>query len=295
MTPRPTKMYEQLPHSFEDVLQGIADEQRPKHFTLNTKPFLKWVGGKRSILPVLVERLPKEYTGYYEPFIGGGALFFSVQPDKAHLSDINFHLIVTYTAVRDDVERLIACLKVHEQNHTPDYFLKARKRISKEKDPTKLASFLIYLNKTCFNGLYRVNRAGEFNVPLGSYKNPNIVDEPTLRADSELLHGVTIDQKHFSHVPIKKNAFYYLDPPYDGTYSQYDGSGFGEDEHKKLAEFCHKVHKAGGYFMLSNSDTELVRALYHGYTIEEVSASRSVSCKAHQRGKENELLIRNYK
>lgn len=295
MSPRPISIHAPLPHTFSEVLFGIANEQRPNRFTLHTKPFLKWVGGKRSILSSLEARMPKEYSGYYEPFIGGGALFFSLQPKKAHIADINFHLIITYTAVRDNVETLISYLKTHERNHTKEYFLKARKRIPFEKDPTKLASFLIYLNKTCFNGLYRVNKAGEFNVPLGSYKKPNILDEETLRADSKLLQGVSIEQKHFSHVPVRKDAFYYLDPPYDGTYSQYDGSGFGEEEHKKLAEFCHKIDRAGGYFMLSNSDTDLVRALYRGYTIEEVSASRSVSCKAHQRGRANELLIRNYK
>lgn len=238
--------------------------------------------------------MPSEYNGYYEPFIGGGALFFAVQPSNAYLSDINFHLMITYKAVRDNVERLIKLLKEHEGQHNKEYFLKARKRVSKEKDSIKLASLLIYLNKTCFNGLYRVNKSGEFNVPMGSYKKPNIVDEETLRTDSEVLQGVRVEQKQFSQVPVKRGAFYYLDPPYHSTYAGYDGNGFDDSEHEKLANLCHKIDEKGGYFMLSNSDTEFVRNLYKGYYIEEIQASRSVSCKAHQRGKEYELIIRNY-
>ena len=295
MSPRPPlHIHAPLPHTFDEILRGVADEQRPQRQTLGAKPFIKWVGGKRSILPILTERLPEMYSGYYEPFIGGGALFFSMQPDKAYLSDINFHLVITYRAVRDDVERLINFLKTHEKNHSKEYFLKARKQISKEKDTTKLASLLIYLNKTCFNGLYRVNKSGEFNVPMGNYKNPNIVDDETLKTDSIVLQGVKIEQKQFSQTPIKKNSFYYLDSPYHNTYAGYDGNGFSDSEHEKLADFCNKIDKAGGYFMLSNSDTDFVRMLYKGYHIEQIQASRSVSCKAYQRGKEYELLIRNY-
>jgi DNA adenine methylase len=173
--------------------------------------------------------------------------------------------------------------------------LKARKRLPFEKDNTKLASLFIYLNKTCFNGLYRVNKSGEFNVPMGDYKAPPILDEENLRSASALLQGVKIHQQSFDRVKPKKGGFYYIDPPYHETYSQYDGSGFGDKKHEELAKFCKEIDKIGGYFMVSNSDTDLVRTLYKGYTIEEVSASRSVSCKAHQRGKQNELLIRNYK
>jgi DNA adenine methylase len=295
MTPRPaSKIHQPLEHTFDEVLRGIADEQRPLEQTLNAKPFLKWVGGKRSILPLLLERMPEEYTAYYEPFVGGGALFFETQPKTAYLSDINFYLIITYKVVRDDVDRLIKNLKIHNSRHNKEYYLKARKRLSTEKDPTKIAGLFIYINKTCFNGLYRVNKSGGFNVPMGSYKNPKIADEETLRACSAVLQGVKIAQHGFEQVKIQKGAFYYIDPPYHNTYSQYDGSGFGEKEHADLALFCKEIDKKGGYFMLSNSDTDLVRTLYKGYTIDEVQASRSVSCKAHQRGKEYELIIRNY-
>lgn len=295
MTPRLLKIHAPLELDFDQVLRGIADEQKPLHRTIQAKPFLKWVGGKRSILPTLLERMPKDYTSYNELFIGGGALFFAVQPKNALISDINFHLIITYVAVRDDVERLIENLKVHNKKHNKEYFLKARKRLPFEKDNTKLASLFIYLNKTCFNGLYRVNKSGEFNVPMGDYKAPPILDEENLRSASALLQGVKIHQQSFDRVKPKKGGFYYIDPPYHETYSQYDGSGFGDKKHEELAKFCKEIDKIGGYFMVSNSDTDLVRTLYKGYTIEEVSASRSVSCKAHQRGKQNELLIRNYK
>ena len=280
--------------AYKGVAEKIVEQNNLSCVALSRKPFLKWVGGKRSIIAELEKRLPDNYAAYYEPFIGGGALFFHVQPDRAFLSDVNFHLIITYTAVRDDLEGLIAELKIHKAKHSPEYYLRARKRLSAEQNPTKIAGLVIYLNKTCFNGLYRVNKKGEFNVPIGDYKEPAILDEETLIADNQLLQGVRIEQKSFEHVKIKKGAFYYLDPPYHQTYSQYDGSGFGEKEHARLAEFCSAIDKEGGFFMLSNSDTDLVRKLYVGYNIEEILASRSVSCKSHQRGRENELIIRNY-
>ena len=295
MSPRAPKMIEPMTdRSFHQILTDIADEQKPETQSISTRPFLKWVGGKRSILDELQKRLPSKYETYNEPFIGGGALFFAVQPTKAALSDINFHLILTYKAVRDDVENLIAALKIHQSRHGKDYFTQARLRLSREKDPTKIAALLIYLNKTCFNGLYRVNRAGAFNVPMGSYKDPALFEEDVLRNDSMILQGVQLEQRHFSQVEIGREDFFYLDPPYHKTYDGYNGSGFGDDEHKKLAELCKEIDESKAFFMLSNSDTPFIRDLYKGFTIEIVSASRSVSCKAHQRGKENELIIRNY-
>lgn len=291
---RPPKIHAPIQASFADVLGAIADEQKPEVQTLGSRPFLKWVGGKRSILPQLIERMPEQYGTYREAFVGGGALFFALQPAKAHLADINFHLVLTYRAVRDDVDRLITNLKLHAKNHSLAYFQAARDRLCSEKDTTKIAALLIYLNKTCFNGLYRVNKAGKFNVPMGSYKDPGIFEEDVLRNDSKLLQGVELLQHPFFQMPVVREDFYYLDPPYHKTYSQYDGSGFGDPEHTRLAQFCKEIHQAGAFFMLSNSDTPFVRDLYKGFTIEQVSASRSVSCKGHQRGKENELIIRNY-
>lgn len=295
MLSREPLYHQPLGNSFDEVLRAIGDENRPSERTLGVRPFVKWVGGKRSILKELIARLPKEYKTYYEPFVGGGALFFAVQPRDAYLSDVNFHLMITYKAVRDDVKRLITNLKVHERNHSKEYYLKARIRLFKEKDPTKIAGLFIYLNKTCYNGLYRVNKSGQFNVPMGDYKNPAIVDEETLFNASKLLETVDLQQHGFGQLSIKKGAFYYIDPPYHETYSSYSGDGFGDKEHTKLAEFCRKIDNKDGFFMVSNSDTKLVRTLYKGYNIEKVSASRSVSCKGNQRGKENELIIRNYK
>lgn len=291
---RPPNHHEPLGMSFGDALNIIADENKPDFLAAATRPFLKWVGGKRSILPELIKRMPTEYDAYHEPFIGGGALYFALQPKEAFLSDVNFLLVITFKAVRDDVDALIRQLRIHERLHNKEYYGKARIKLAKEKDPTKLAALFIYINKTCFNGLYRVNRAGGFNVPIGDYKNPLIVDEENLQNCSKILQDADIQQHGFDHTKIYKNDFYYIDPPYHETYSGYDGSGFGDEEHKKLAEFCRKIDAKGGYFMVSNSDTPFVRELYNGYAIEVVSASRMVSCKANQRGKENELLIRNY-
>lgn len=291
---RDKKYHEGISASFDQVLTAIGTENRPTVITPNARPFVKWVGGKRSILPELLKRMPEEYGAYHEPFMGGGALYFALQPVEAYLSDINFHLVITYQAVRNDVDRLIRLLKIHEGKHCKEYYSQQRERLAKEKDPIKLASVFIYINKTCFNGLYRVNKSGGFNVPIGDYKNPAILDADNLRACSTLLKDASVTQHSFKQTEIYKDDFYYLDPPYHETYSGYSGGGFGETEHEALAEFCHKIHKKGGLFMLSNSDTPFVRKLYKGYTIETVSASRFVSCKAHQRGKENELIIRNY-
>ncbi|MEG0287367.1 MAG: DNA adenine methylase [Victivallaceae bacterium] len=291
---RKPKNHDHLPLPFEQVITGISDEQKPETLLLAARPFLKWVGGKRSLLPQLEARLPLEYTTYHEPFIGGGALFFEVQPRKACLTDINFHLVLTFQAVRDEVDALIKQLKIHGQHHDKDYFLKARDSLFGEKEFVKIAALFIYLNKTCYNGLYRVNKSGKFNVPMGSYKDPAILDEDNLRNASKLLQGIDIQQRPFTQTPIVKGDFYYLDPPYHKTYDGYSGQGFADAEHEKLAQLCHDINKSGGYFMLSNSDTEFVRKLYKIYSIEDVMASRMVSCKSNQRGKENELIIRNY-
>ncbi len=292
---RDKKYHAGLGIDFNTALTAIADENRPTATTFTARPFIKWVGGKRSILAELLKRMPDDFDAYHELFLGGGALYFSLKPKEAYLSDINLHLIVTFKAVRDDVEGLISQLKIHARLHNKEYYLKARKKLFKETNQTKLAALFIYLNKTCFNGLYRVNSSGGFNVPMGDYKEPAILDEENLRNASKVLKAAHIEQHGFSHEEIYKNDFYYLDPPYHETYEGYSSGGFGDKEHTDLAEFCKKIDKKGGYFMLSNSDTPFVRKLYEGYTIETVSASRSVSCKKHQRGKENELIIRNYR
>lgn len=258
------------------------------------KPFLKWVGGKRSIIPFLLDRMPRVYNQYNELFVGGGALFFAVQPSVAYLCDINSHLVSTYNAVKDNIEPLILLVNKFNKQHCKEQYLDLRSKLSETNNPVEIAAIMIYLNKTCFNGLYRVNKSGGFNVPMGNYSKPPTLDESVIRADSLALRGVTISCADFSQTGIRKDSFYYLDPPYHKTFSNYSSSGFGEDRHRDLASFCHRIHDAGGYFMLSNSNTDFVKSLYDRYNIEQVSASRSISCKGNQRGKESELLIRNY-
>lgn len=287
-------MHEPLGVSFLEALSAIADEQRPDFQEADARPFVKWAGGKRGILPELMARVPKVYRTYREPFVGGGALFFALKPNPAYLADVNFHLVLAYLAVRDHVDELIAVLRVHESKHGAEYFKRARTRLSREKDPIKVAALFIYLNKTCYNGLYRVNHAGEFNVPIGSYVEPAILDDPNLRAASRALQGVEIKQHVFFQTPLENGDFYYLDPPYHKTFDGYDSSRFGDEDHKRLAEFCRYLEDQRCFFMLSNSDTPFVRSLYKGFKIEKVAAPRYVSCKGDQRGKETELIIRNY-
>lgn len=292
---RKPKMHEPLNASFGNVLAAIADEQKPEAREESAaKPFLKWVGGKRSILPQLIERMPASYETYRELFVGGGALFFAVQPKKAALSDVNFHLMITYRAVRDNLAALIEELKIHEKMHSKKHYYATRELFAVEQEPIKIAALFIYLNKTCFNGLYRVNRDGMFNVPMGDYKNPGLYDDAVLKADSMALQHVQLQQCPFDQVKVAKGDFVYLDPPYHKTFSNYDSSQFGDEAHARLAEFCKRIDKAGAHFMLSNSDTDYVRTLYSGFSVENVEATRNVSCKVASRGKETEIIVRNY-
>jgi DNA adenine methylase len=259
------------------------------------RPFVKWVGGKRSIINDLLSRVPDKFNRYFEPFIGGGAMFWNIpRIKKTYISDINFHLIVTYRMVRDNVESLISRLECHKRCHTQKYYMEARNKLSESEDHLEIASLFIYLNKTCYNGLYRVNKSGFFNVPMGRYGDPKIVDAENLRQCSKFLMHTEIFQHGFSHIKPRKGDFVYLDPPYHETFSAYDGSGFGDKEHEELAIFCKRLDQDGVSFMLSNSDTHFINRLYAGFNIENVDASRCVSCKGTERKKENELIIRNY-
>jgi len=258
------------------------------------KPFLKWAGGKRSILPLLLDRVPKTYRAYYEPFLGGGALFFALNPPSAFLSDINPRLITTYAVVKERIEELIRQLKEHASLHNKDYYYQMRRLFSSEQTAVQTAALFIYLNRTGFNGLYRVNKKGEFNVPIGDYEMPTILDEPLLRAISERLKRAEIKQCSFDEVEIVSDGFYYFDPPYYNTFDGYDGNRFLAKDHERLANFCRRLDKAGSYFMVSNSDDDFVRKIYDGFFIEEIMASKSISCKGEGRGKKSELIIRNF-
>ena len=286
-------MHEPVGTSFDGVMR-LATNANVSATGAVARPFVKWAGGKRSILKDLLERTPPNCTAYKEPFLGGGAFFFALKPKDVYLSDINFHLIQTYRAIRDSAELVIHRLEIHKKKHGLDYYKKARGLLNEEQDPVEVASLFIYLNKTCYNGLYRVNKSGLFNVPIGKYKAPAIADECNIRACSARLQRADVHQHSFVYTPIEKGHFYYLDPPYHETYSGYDGSGFSDDEHKRLAQFCHTLDTNSAKFMLSNNDTPLIRQLYAGYKVETVGASRCISCKSNKRGKEMELIIRNY-
>jgi DNA adenine methylase len=196
--------------------------------------------------------------------------------------------------IRDNVDGVISRLGYHKKHHNEKYYAYARKELLNAQEPIEIASLFIYLNKTCYNGLYRVNKSGMFNVPIGRYDNPKIANADNLRKCSKFLANVDIFQHGFSQIRPKKGDFLYLDPPYHGTFSAYDGSGFRDKEHEWLAAFCKQLDQKGVLFMLSNSDTPFIRQLYNGFDMGNINASRFISCKGNERKKKNELIIRNY-
>ena len=267
-------------------------------------PLVKWVGGKRQLMSDLLRNLPLHYNRYLEPFVGGGALFFTLQQENSYISDMNEELINLYQVVRDNVEELIKDLHTHENNK--DYYLKIRDLDRLDNygniSAIKRASRFIYLNRTCFNGLYRVNSKGEFNVPFGKYKNPKLVDEVNLVNVSRLLQATEIKHADFKRVldVAKVNDFVYFDPPYmplneTSSFTSYTKDGFGIDKQIELKNVCDELHSKGVKFMLSNSDTQFIKDLYADYEINTVYASRQVNSKASGRGKVTEVLIKNYR
>jgi DNA adenine methylase len=268
------------------------------------KPFLKWAGGKRQLLDELLKRLPAFVRAYHEPFLGGGALFFELAArgrfQKAYLSDLNADLIEAYVVVQTWVEDLIVSLKKHE--HSKEYFYRIRSVDPASLDIIERASRLIYLNRTCYNGLYRVNSKGEFNVPFGNYKNPLICDEDNLRLCSEALKGVTLRHQAFYAVmrDVTRGDFIYFDPPYHpvsktASFSTYEKSGFGEDDHRRLKDIFAALDRKKCFVMLSNSYTPFTRRLFKEYKPETVEATRVLNSKSSGRGVVNEILVRNYK
>ena len=269
-------------------------------------PVVKWVGGKRQLLNEITPLIPKRFTSYCEPFLGGGAVLFSVQPSRAIVNDLNEDLIAVYEVLRDDVEALVADLKKHE--NTPEYFYKIRdmdrnKELYQSLTKVERASRLIYLNKTCFNGLFRVNSLGEFNSPFGHYKNPNIVNEPVLKAVNKYLmsSNITFYSEDFAVTldKIGKGGFVYLDPPYDpvsdtASFTGYNKGGFDRTEQIRLKQCCDDLTRRGVKFVLSNSATDFIKDLYKDYNISVVQAKRAVNSDASKRGLVEEVLIRNY-
>lgn len=268
-----------------------------------TYPIVKWVGGKRQLMFELLKNMPENYNRYFEPFIGGGALFFELQPDNAYISDMNEELINLYQVVRDNVDELIADLQKHDISK--EYFMEIRNIDRTEEyeswSDVQKASRFIYLNRTCFNGMYRVNSKGEFNVPFGHYKNPRILDENNLINCSSLLQRTEIKHADFSEIlkKVKKGDFVYFDPPYvplseTSSFTSYTKDGFDMDMQFKLRDVCDELDSMGVKFLLSNSDTKLVNELYENYNIKKVFASRQINANADGRGKITEVLVRNY-
>lgn len=272
------------------------------------RPYLKWAGGKRQLLPEIRARLPRDWKkrAYFEPFVGAGAVLFALTPQNAVVNDYNTQLILTYRAVRDDVDGLIARLEEHRARHSREYYYEVRAR---DRDPaflessdTEKAARLIYLNKTCFNGLYRVNSQGLFNVPCGSYKHPSVCEEPVIRAVSGYLNGsgVRLLSGDFAGAVTgaDEHAFVYFDPPYhsaDNTnFTGYQAPGFNEDEQRRLRDVFAALTEKGARCMLSNSDTPFIRALYKGYRVETIQARRTINSDTAKRGAVNEVLVRNW-
>lgn len=269
-------------------------------------PVVKWVGGKRQLLPEITALLPKQISSYCEPFLGGGALLFSLQPQKVLVNDVNTDLIQMYEVIRDEVDALVASLKVHE--NSADYFY-ALRDLDRDKSRYRAlsrvekASRLLYLNKTCFNGLFRVNAAGEFNAPFGRYKNPNIVNEDILRAVSAYFNSneITFFSEDFAKTlaRVEEGDFVYLDPPYDpvsdtANFTGYHKGGFDRDEQVRLKLCCDALTQRGIQFLLSNSATDFIKELYQDYRVTVVKARRAVNADAKKRGGIEEVLVRNY-
>ncbi|WP_338835374.1 DNA adenine methylase [Neomoorella thermoacetica] len=263
------------------------------------RPFLKWAGGKGQLLEQLQPLLPQNYSRYLEPMVGGGALFFYLQPAYAILADLNDELINVYRVVRDNVEELIADLRRHR--NTREYYYAIRDTDPARLPPVARASRFIYLNRTCYNGLYRVNRLNKFNVPFGRYKNPDIVNAAGLRAASGALQAADLRAGDFSLVLeyARPGDFIYFDPPYQplnrtSRFTSYTAGNFGEGEQKRLARVFRELTRRGCLVMLSNSDTPLIRELYRDFRIETVHARRAINSRPDRRGSITELVILNY-
>ncbi|MET3699833.1 DNA adenine methylase Dam [Bacillus oleivorans] len=275
------------------------------------QPYLKWAGGKRQLLPEIRKYIPKKFNTYYEPFVGAGAVLFDLQPNKAVINDVNEELVNTYNVIKDkdSLGRLIDKLNEHQEKNDKDYFYKIRDKDRKEEyksmNDIERAARLIYLNKTCFNGLFRVNSQGQFNVPFGNYKNPQIVNEIVLKAVHNYIQSAEVkilNQDFEEAVSTAKNGdFVYFDPPYDpvsdtSSFTGYSLDGFNKDDQLRLRDLCVDLEKRGCKFLLSNSATDWIKEKYEekGFHIEIVSASRNINSVASKRGKIDEVLVMNY-
>ncbi|MEH2449558.1 MAG: DNA adenine methylase [Nostoc sp.] len=275
--------------------------QTPKE--TSPRPFLKWAGGKSRLIQQYIPYFPKSYKNYYEPFLGGGAVFFYLRPSTAILTDINDELINTYCCVRDNVDELISILKEHKIRHNKDYYYSVRKN-SGGTDIEKAAR-IIYLNKTCFNGLYRVNSQGKFNVPLGRYENPKICHEDLLRVASIALSHAKIQQADFTEVlnhATSSDDFVFFDPPYHpisetSYFTAYNQNCFSKKDQELLRDTCAELASRGVKVMVCNSDSEFISKIYTDINFEtyRIKAARSINSNIKNRGMIFELLITSFK
>lgn len=276
------------------------------------KPFLKWAGGKRQLAPQIKQRILK-YNTYYEPFVGAGAILFAEQPKKAVINDLNQQLCETYRAIKENVDEVIGLLEEHAAKNKilgSEYFYEVREMDRDESfknlDVEVIAARMIYLNKTCYNGLYRVNSSGLFNTPYGNYKNPAICEPQVLRAVSNYFNNndVEIMNKDFEDAisNAKRGDFVYFDPPYDRpnttNFTGYQAGGFDQDEQERLRDVVLKLTESGVNCLVSNLSTNFIQEIYGDtdvFTIEYVEATRMINCDPSGRGKVEEVLIRNWK
>lgn len=278
---------------------------------MQAAPFVKWAGGKSQLLEQFEPLFPVQFDKYIEPFVGGGAVFFHLYNQGrigggVVLNDLNEELMTCYEVIRDQVDDLIEELRRHESFKMEEiYFYEVRKWDRRpdfhERSPVERAARMIFLNRTCYNGLYRVNSRNQFNVPFGRYKNPTICDEENLRAVSQALQGVELHSEDFEQCIkwVGPDDFVYLDPPYHplsetSSFTSYTRDDFGEADQKRLAKTFRQLNKKGCRVMLSNSCTPFIRKLYDGHRRERVFARRAISCKGDGRGGISELVILNY-
>ena len=268
---------------------------------IKAKPFIKWAGGKWQLIPLFAPHFPplQQMNRYFEPFLGGAAVFFHLQHPRSFLSDSNAELVELYQTVRDDVENLIEILRGHRNEETYYYSIRAQNPAS--LSPVQRAARFIFLNKTCYNGLYRVNSKMQFNVPFGKYKKPAICDAEGLRVASLALQYAEITVSDFEDAVSStgRGDLVYFDPPYQpisktSSFTSYTAAKFDDKEQERLAGVFRDLDRRGCYAMLSNSEAPLIRELYAGFRIIEVQANRAINCKPEGRGKITELLIRNY-
>jgi DNA adenine methylase len=257
------------------------------------KPFIKWAGGKKKLSNKILEQFPETYNTYYEPFIGGGAIGLSLEQEKKkYFSDINKKLIETYTSIQNNCEELILELKKEEYNNNKESFLKVRTKFNQQNDSLISSAMFIYLNKCCFNGLYRENLSGGFNVPFGNMKNPTICDEKLLKGISNYLQNVDIKCQSYSDITPEENDLVYFDPPYHETFSSYSKDGFSEIDQVSLKEFVDKLTEKKVKVILSNSNTGFIQKLYENYNKIVLDTKYSIG---KNKTKIEEILITNFK